>query len=466
MQQGRSRGARSEAESAADRLSARFTPSGVAAENRRTRLVVARARTLRRWQSGGKRLFDAGTSTFLLFLLFPLVAIALGASRGRFRRTPVLGRWAEPVDILQFDVPGPLRGIGLHHLATLANIMRGDLSWVGPRPLTEAEVLPAERAQWRRWEFRPGVLNLWWIRQRANIAFGSEWESETEYARTQSLGGDAGMLARALPGLLCGGAPAATSDTIQILGHRIDNLSMTEALLHIRNHVSSGDPLQISFLNADCVNRAWNNAVYKKVLNESGLTVADGIGLKLAGRILKQPVRQNVNGTDLFPRLCEQMAADGSSLFLLGAKPGVAGGVARWVVEHYPKVRIAGVRDGYFSPTEDPEVVAQISAASADVLLVAFGAPRQDCWIAERLPQLNVSVAMGVGGLFDFYSGRIPRAPQWMREMGLEWLFRFLQEPGRMWKRYLGGNLVFLWRVFRRRLQRGPEPGKGVPCAR
>jgi N-acetylglucosaminyldiphosphoundecaprenol N-acetyl-beta-D-mannosaminyltransferase len=326
---------------------------------------------------------------------------------------------------------------------------------VGPRALTEAEVLPAERAQWRRWEFRPGVLNLWWIRQRANIAFGTEWETDAEYARTQSVGSDAGMIARALPGLLYGGAPTATSDEIHILGHRIDNLSMTEALNRIRQHISSGPALQISFLNADCVNRAWTNSLYKRVLNESDLTLADGIGLKLAGRILKRPVRQNVNGTDLFPRLCEQMDADGSSLFLLGARPGVPEAVAAWVTERYPGVRIAGTRHGYFTPAEEDAVLGQIANANADVLLVAFGAPRQDCWIAERLPIVRVKVAMGVGGLFDFYSGRLPRAPMWMREMGLEWLYRFIQEPGRMWRRYFGGNFLFLYRVFRQRLRGG-----------
>jgi N-acetylglucosaminyldiphosphoundecaprenol N-acetyl-beta-D-mannosaminyltransferase len=376
-----------------------------------------------------------------------------------------MGRWAEPFSLLAFGLPvrGPvsvLRRHGLHKLALIINVVRGDLSWIGPRALREEEVSAEERIQWRRWDLRPGLLNLWWIRQRANIAFSSEWETDAEYIRTQTLAGDASMVMRALPGRIYGGAPVTTTDTVSILGHRVDNLSMSETLSVLDRQIRQRAALQVCFLNADCVNRAWHNPAYKSVLNGPVVTLADGIGLKLAGRILNQPIRQNVNGTDLFPRLCELLARENRSLYLLGARPGVAEAVADRVRQNYPGIQIAGVRDGYFSGAEDDKVVADIASSGADVLLVAFGAPRQDTWIAERLPRLGVPVAMGVGGLFDFYSGRIPRAPQWMREMGLEWVYRFLQEPGRMWKRYFGGNFVFLFRVFRSRIR--PLDAEGV----
>ena len=160
----------------------------------------------------------------------------------------------------------------------------------------------------------------------------------------------------------------------------------------------------------------------------------------------------NINGTDLFPRLCEKAATEGVSLFLLGAKPGVAEAVSENMRKRFPALSIAGVRDGYFKPEETGQVLDEINSSNADILLVAFGAPKQELWLAEHRHKLTACVYLGVGGLFDFYSGRLPRAPVWMREIGMEWTWRLLQEPGRMWRRYLIGNPLFLYRVW---LQRG-----------
>ena len=130
----------------------------------------------------------------------------------------------------------------------------------------------------------------------------------------------------------------------------------------------------------------------------------------------------------------------------------------------YPGLRIVGARDGYFGPEEEEGVVEAINRSGARILLVAFGAPRQELWLQRWRDRLEPGVCMGVGGLFDFYSGRIPRAPAWMRELGLEWVFRLMQEPGRMWRRYVIGNPLFLSRVWRqaRQPQRFvlPEPAE------
>jgi N-acetylglucosaminyldiphosphoundecaprenol N-acetyl-beta-D-mannosaminyltransferase len=125
------------------------------------------------------------------------------------------------------------------------------------------------------------------------------------------------------------------------------------------------------------------------------------------------------------------------------------------MLERYPQLKIAGARDGYFSPEEEEGVVDAINGSGARILLVAFGAPRQELWLARWRDRLLAPVSMGVGGLFDFYSGRIPRAPLWMREMGLEWVYRLMQEPGRMWRRYVIGNPLFLYRV--RQQAKNPE---------
>ena len=176
--------------------------------------------------------------------------------------------------------------------------------------------------------------------------------------------------------------------------------------------------------------------------------MADGIGIKIAGKLLGQEIKQNVNGTDLFPRLCAALSHTQHRVFLLGGQPGVPEKVRQWISDHYPAVVVCGWHHGYFSPTEEHTVIEQIADSKATLLLVAFGVPRQEKWIHRHLEATGVKVALGVGGLFDFYSGRIPRAPQWLREIGGEWLYRLCQEPQRMWKRYIVGNAMFLMRFF------------------
>ncbi len=237
-------------------------------------------------------------------------------------------------------------------------------------------------------------------------------------------------------------------DRICILGIRFDNLTMSEAVQAIVDRLDHPLPSQACFVNADCVNIAHRNPQYLDVLHKASLTLADGIGLKLAGLVHGIPVRDNVNGTDLFPRLCAELPGTGIKMFLLGGRPGVAGAAANWVAQNYPGVVIAGCQHGYFKPEEETTVIQRISDSGADVLLVAFGAPQQELWINRHLHQLGVKVAIGVGGLFDFYSGRISRAPLWMRKIGVEWLYRLYQEPTRLSKRYLLGGPLFLMRVL------------------
>jgi exopolysaccharide biosynthesis WecB/TagA/CpsF family protein len=249
-------------------------------------------------------------------------------------------------------------------------------------------------------------------------------------------------------------APDLREPSICLMGTRIDNLSMDEAIATILQRMDGkpnpqppATPTQVSFVNADCINLAYRNPAYQQVLEESDLVFADGIGMKIAGRVLGQPVCDNVNGTDMFPLLCKALVGSGKGIYLLGGKPGIADAVAQWVQSHSPGVRICGVRDGYFQPQEEAAVIQQIAASNADLLLVAMGAPRQEEWIARNLNSLGCKVAIGVGGLFDFYSGRIPRAPRLIRKVGLEWCFRMWQEPRRLAKRYLIGNPLFLGRL-------------------
>ncbi len=211
----------------------------------------------------------------------------------------------------------------------------------------------------------------------------------------------------------------------------------------------------MAFVNPDCLNVAWKNGEYRNALLEADRVLPDGIGIHLGCRMLGQALQANVNGTDMFPLLCEAAAREQLPIYLLGARPDIAQAAAENMVQRYPQLKIVGARDGYFQPEEEEAVVDAINCSGARILLVAFGAPRQELWLRRWRDRLVPPVSMGVGGLFDFYSGRIARAPVWMREMGLEWVFRLMQEPGRMWRRYVIGNPLFLFRV--RQQAKNPE---------
>ncbi len=160
-------------------------------------------------------------------------------------------------------------------------------------------------------------------------------------------------------------------------------------------------------------------------------------------------MRENINGTDMLPFLCRLCRDNGWGMYFLGAKPGVAEKMSVLLKERFPGLKVAGFRDGYFDDAQSGEVVKEINASGAEMLMVAFGVPKQEKWIQKWRNELNVHVVMGVGGLFDFYSGNIKRAPVWLREVGGEWIYRILQEPRRMWRRYIVGNPVFLYRVIK-----------------
>ena len=237
--------------------------------------------------------------------------------------------------------------------------------------------------------------------------------------------------------------------SFQLLGVRIDNISMTAAIGCILDAAHGMSPSSFAFVNADCLNIACGDPRYTNILADQQAVFADGSGIALASRLRGITIRENVNGTDMFPLLCQAAAASGLSIFLLGAEPGIAGRVAANMSAEFQDLSIAGTHHGFFDNSEEDSVITMINQSGADILLVAMGAPRQEVWIAANRNRLAPKVAIGVGGLFDFFSGRVWRAPVAMRRTGLEWVWRLGQEPGRLWRRYVLGNPLFLVRCIR-----------------
>lgn len=197
---------------------------------------------------------------------------------------------------------------------------------------------------------------------------------------------------------------------------------------------------------ADCVSRARRDPVYRSTLADSDLNYIDGMGVLLALRAAGIPGRslEKSTTTDLIHDLAPRLAQRGLSVFLLGARPGVARNAAERLRESYPTLKVVGTMHGYFSEVQTTEVIERVNASGANVLIVCLGVPREAVWTACHRQVLRVNLIMTGGGLFDFLSGRIRRGPQWMTQHGLEWMFRLAVEPRRLWRRYLIGNPIFI----------------------
>ncbi|MFT7224233.1 MAG: N-acetylglucosaminyldiphosphoundecaprenol N-acetyl-beta-D-mannosaminyltransferase [Cellvibrionaceae bacterium] len=235
----------------------------------------------------------------------------------------------------------------------------------------------------------------------------------------------------------------------RILGCDMQSLTMTEAINDLNNVVQNKQKCQVTYLNADCLNKALSDIDYRNVIAQSERVFPDGIGVKIACKITGQKMRENINGTDMFPELCELSVKQGYRLFFLGAKPGVVDAMKENVEKRFPGIQVVGIQHGFFSEDKIDLIIDHINISNADLLFIAMGAPTQEKWIRQHIEKIDCSIILGVGGLFDFNAGRISRAPLWVRRFGFEWIWRLLQEPKRMWKRYLLGNGLFVYRVLR-----------------
>jgi N-acetylglucosaminyldiphosphoundecaprenol N-acetyl-beta-D-mannosaminyltransferase len=408
----------------------------------RLRLKIRRIDAALRKVTAG--VLSSGTALVLFLLALPIMLPALLFGRlVREARIGLRGKSFPEYTLVGRD-GSPLRVIG--YWPRLWNIVRGDVALVGPEMRRDQALDLTRESNRRIASVQPGLVSTWWIRQRTNVAYTTQTEADLEYVDSKSAKTDVGIALRAALAAAYGGQGGHFERVPEILGLPMDNMTLMEAVNATLE--PSETVRQISFINVDCVNKSVTDHDYRRILRESNLRLADGIGLRIAGKILREEIRQNVNGTDMFPVLCDEMQKRGMKLFLLGGRPGVAEDVAKWIAKRLSADVVAGFRDGYFKRSDEPEIVERINQSGADVLLVAMGAPLQEKWIERNRASLRVRSALGVGGLFDFYSGRVSRAPQWLREIGFEWTWRLIQEPGRMWRRYLVGNVVFLARVM------------------
>jgi N-acetylglucosaminyldiphosphoundecaprenol N-acetyl-beta-D-mannosaminyltransferase len=237
--------------------------------------------------------------------------------------------------------------------------------------------------------------------------------------------------------------PSELPASVSVLGVRVDRVTQQQVLAYIESllqHYVASDRQtlcqQIITVNPEFVIAAQQNTQFRQCINKAALVVADGIGVVWATRYLGKPTPERITGVDTVVEIAKRCATQGYRLYLLGAAPGIAELAATRLQALAPDLQIAGTYAGSPDPTEEEAIIARIRNAHADVLCVAYGAPGQDLWIQRNLPHLPVAVAMGVGGAFDFLSGRQKRAPKIIQKLALEWLYRLYREPWR-WRRML-----------------------------
>lgn len=239
-----------------------------------------------------------------------------------------------------------------------------------------------------------------------------------------------------------------TLRTISLLGVRVTDTTKREAmaLMEAWVHAADGRARAAFIVNAHTLNLACEDAAYRAVLNAADVVFADGTGVRLAASLRGVQLADNLVGTDLLPLFFKTRLERGYRYFFLGGTPGTDARAAARVRNDFPGIQVVGHHHGFFSDGAAPAVISMINAAAPDMLLVAMGNPLQERWIHAHRPALRVPVCIGVGGLINHWAGDLQRAPQWVRELGMEWGQILLQQPHK-WRRYLLGNPKFVFRA-------------------
>jgi N-acetylglucosaminyldiphosphoundecaprenol N-acetyl-beta-D-mannosaminyltransferase len=243
----------------------------------------------------------------------------------------------------------------------------------------------------------------------------------------------------------------------EVLGCPIDRLDMRETLDRCQMAIESGSFAQHMAINAAKVVAMQDDPELRAIVRRCELITADGQSVVWASRLLGDPVRTRVTGIDLMQELISRAECQGWRVFILGARADVLETAVARLRERHPRLVLAGYRDGYFGEEDDEDVAKEIARTRPDILLVAISSPRKEYFLGRHGRALGTPFVMGVGGAVDIMAGHARRAPRWMQVLGLEWLFRLVQEPRRLLRRYAVTNARFVWLVVRSRLAREPD---------
>lgn len=244
---------------------------------------------------------------------------------------------------------------------------------------------------------------------------------------------------------------------IDVAGVLIDNVTTAETTEAIVGLIAAGGPACVVTPNVDHIVKVRRDPEFAEICRTAALVLADGMPLLWAARFLGTPLKEKISGSDLFPELCALSARKGYGVFFLGGRPGAANVAAEQLTARYPGLRVVGTCCPPFGFEHDQvwneQIIAMVRSARPHILFLALGTPKQEKWIRRHQAACGVPVAIGVGASVDFVAGVVRRAPRWMQRAGLEWLWRLLQEPRRLWRRYLVEDPKFFWYVARQRFR-------------
>ena len=218
---------------------------------------------------------------------------------------------------------------------------------------------------------------------------------------------------------------------VEILGVNVNSLTMAQAVEAVQQFIAEKKVALVATANAEMLMRSTQDEELKDILNQADLVVPDGAGTVWAAGHLGEPMPERVAGFDLAQELMREAPARGDRIYFFGSAPGVADKAKGKAEELYPGIQVVGVRNGFFSEADEPQIIADIRAAKPDILLAALGVPKQEKWLKKHMQELQVPVSIGVGGTLDVMAGVMERAPLWMQKAKLEWLFRGLKQPSR-----------------------------------
>ena len=241
---------------------------------------------------------------------------------------------------------------------------------------------------------------------------------------------------------------------VNLFGCEIDSLTMDETVALVEKIIHQRTPRQHVVVNAMKFAMMRSDPELKRVINGCDLINADGLPVVWASHLLGTPLPARVAGVDLFLHLVEAAARKGFRPFFFGARDHVLQTMVGVFKERYPQLDVAGARHGYFLPEQEKQIAEQIRDSKADMLFVGISSPMKEKFLNYWMDLMQVPFCMGVGGSFDIVARITRRAPMWMQNLGLEWLYRVLQEPRRMWKRYARTNPVYIWMVLKAYIHR------------
>jgi N-acetylglucosaminyldiphosphoundecaprenol N-acetyl-beta-D-mannosaminyltransferase len=239
---------------------------------------------------------------------------------------------------------------------------------------------------------------------------------------------------------------------IRVWDLRIHPYTATEFLELIHVAVDSEEKLLITGINAHAVNMIQDDSEFRALVNRSSLINIDGVSVLWALRFLGFKPPERVSCPDLFDKMAKFSNQNRLKVYLLGSTEGTVKKAAHSLRKKYPEMMITGARSGYFQEADIPGIIEEINRDNPQFLFLGMPSPKKESFAVHNLSGLNVNVILGVGGLFDILAGNIRRAPVWVQKIGMEWFFRMVQEPGKYWKRYLFGNVKFIFLVLRTRI--------------